>query len=142
PTLALLFPRVLKGSVSLVRMRARTSGLARRPTSEPMSLYLLETYARLLTTDTRACARLFTPDAEYITRLGGLDLHLYGRHEIEGFIAHVPRQLCFRAADSRPENGGYRGEVLVAEGASPLGTQRVRYDMKSGRFRRFEVLQS
>ena len=101
---------------------------------------LLDNYARLLTTDSRACAELFDRDAEYIHRLGTYDLHLRGREEIASFIRHVPRQISFRAGRCHPEGDGYRGEVMVlANGFEPFA-QRILYSVESGRFTRFETV--
>lgn len=101
---------------------------------------LLEEYARLLTTDTRACAGLFALDAEYFTRVGSHDLHLRGREDIENFLVHVPRQLCFRAVTSRSTGSTYGGEVHIqAEGMSACA-HAVLYSLDRGRFKRFEVI--
>lgn len=100
---------------------------------------LLDSYARLLTTDTRACAELFDRDAEYIHRLGSYDLCLRGRDEIASFIRHVPRQISFRAGRCHPEGDGFRGEVTVlANGFAPFA-QSILYRVQSGRFTRFEI---
>ena len=106
-----------------------------------MSHYLLDEYARLLTTDTEACADLFTTDAEYRTRLGSHDLHFKGRDDIHGFIKHVPRQISFRAAHCIADEGGFRGELrLMASDLEPRAL-RVRYMVENGRIKWFEVLQ-
>ena len=105
-----------------------------------MSQDLLDEYARLLTTDTRACADLFSNDAQYLARLGNQDLCFEGRADIGRFLQHVPRQISFRAASCEPHGAGYQGELSVK--CADLGSrqQRVRFQVQSGRFIRFEVL--
>ena len=107
-----------------------------------MSRVLLERYARLLTTDTEACARLFAPDAEYLTRLGEQQLHLRGRDDILRFITHVPRQLCFRATGCRKHGESFRGQIHVRGEDFPQRSQAVRYQVAEGLFKHFEVLHS
>lgn len=105
-----------------------------------MSYHLLDEYARLLTTDTKACTQLFVNDAEYLTRLGTQDLHFRGREDIGRFLRHVPRQISFRAAHCVPDGNGYRGALRLS--AADLGHRHlhVRFVVEAGRFRRFEVL--
>lgn len=105
-----------------------------------MSYHLLDEYARLLTTDTKACAQLFDSDAEYLTRLGSTDLHFRGREDIGRFLRHVPRQISFRAAHCIPDGDGYTGSLRVS--SADLGSRHihVRFVVQSGRFRRFEVV--
>lgn len=105
-----------------------------------MTRNLLAEYARLLTADTLACAQLFAPDAEYRTRLGSHDLSLRGRAQIQGFLAHVPRQISFRAGPCVRVGRDYRGEVHVqGEGLTPRA-QSVRYSVAEGLITRFEIL--
>ena len=105
-----------------------------------MARHLLDTYARLLTVDTRACADLFAPDAEYLTRLGSHDLVLRGREEIESFLSHVPRQISFRAGACRREGDRYRGEVHVRYPDLEERRHSVVYRVAGGRFQSFENL--
>lgn len=107
-----------------------------------MSRSLLDTYARLLTTDTRACANLFAHDAEYLTRLGSHDLHFKGRNEIRRFLQHVPRQIVFRATSCAPEGANFMGAVRMSAADLRTRHQHVRYSVEGGRFRRFEILNS
>ena len=102
-----------------------------------MARHLLDSYARLLTVDTRACADLFAHDAEYVTRLGSHELVLRGRAEIESFLAHVPRQICFRAGACRREGDEYRGEVHVRYPDLDPRRQAVVYRVVGGRIQRF-----
>ena len=102
-----------------------------------MSHELLEDYARLLTVNTRACAELFAHDAVFHTRLGTQDLNFQGRGEIERFLAHVPRQISFRAGTCRTEGDDYHGEILVLPDGLPLARRQVRFRVASGRFTRF-----
>ncbi len=101
---------------------------------------LLDEYARLLTTDTRACAELFTNDAQYRARLGSHDLYFEGRADIGEFLQHVPRQIAFRAAHCEQEGNGYRGALQLSSADLGAGTQQVRFRVSDGRFTRFEVL--
>jgi hypothetical protein len=105
-----------------------------------MSQELLEDYARLLNVNTRACAELFAHDAVFQTRLGTQDLHLCGQREIERFLTHVPRQICFRAGICRLEDDGYHAEIHVLPDGLPATRRRVRYRVESGRFTRFHWL--
>ena len=105
-----------------------------------MARHLLEAYARLLTTDTRACADLFAPDAEYTTRVGSQLVHLRGREDIERFLVHVPRQICFRAGNCRREGDGYRGEVHVRYPDLEPRRQSVLYRVADGLIQRFQNL--
>ncbi len=105
-----------------------------------MTYPLLDEYARLLTTDTRACSELFTNDAEFRTQLGSSALTFHGREDIARFLRHVPRQISFRVAHCAPEGAGYRAALhLVAADLRPR-RQAVRYRVEGGRFTRFEVL--
>ena len=101
---------------------------------------LLEDYARLLTVDTRACAELFARDAEFHTRLGSQELRLRGRHEIQRFLYHVPRQINFRAGACESEGDGYRAELLIRPAGLPARTQDVRFEVADGRFSIFQLL--
>jgi hypothetical protein len=105
-----------------------------------MSQYLLDEYARLLTTDTRACAGLFSSDAQYLARLGSHDLCFRGRADIGNFLQHVPRQIAFRAARCEPDGAGYRGELRLSSADLSPRHQHVRFHFEGGRFTRFEVL--
>lgn len=105
-----------------------------------MTYPLLDEYARLLTTDTRACSELFSNDAEFRTQLGTNQLSFLGREEIARFLRHVPRQISFRVAHCAREGEGFRGALhLVAADLRPR-QQVVRYWIAHGRFTRFEVL--
>ena len=105
-----------------------------------MTRNLLAEYARLLTVDTLACAQLFAQDAEYRTRLGSHDLALHGRAQIQRFLAHVPRQVSFRAGPCVRVGRDYRGEVQVrGEGLKPRA-HTVRYSVAEGLITRFEIL--
>ena len=102
--------------------------------------HLLDAYARLLTVDTKACAALFAPGAEFRTHLGTQLVHLVGRAEIEAFLVHVPRQLSFRAGACRAHvDGGFRGTVEVR--FPELGTVRhaVAFEVERGLFQSLEV---
>lgn len=103
---------------------------------------MLESFARLLTSDTRACAMLFARDAELTTWVGTEAVICQGRHEIERFLRHVPRQIAFRADDCSRAEDGFRGALVVS--ASDLTTWRrdVRFDVEDGRFTRLELLGS
>jgi hypothetical protein len=101
---------------------------------------LLDEYARLLTTDTRACADLFTNDAQYRTKLGSHDLCFEGRADIGGFLRHVPRQISFRAAHCEQDGNGYRGALQLSSADLGARKQHVRFRVSDGRFTRFEVL--
>lgn len=105
-----------------------------------MTHSLLDKYARLLTTNTRACANLFSADAEYLTRLGPLDLHFRGRADIGRFLQHVPRQIAFRAAHCVPDGAGYHGALRLSAADLCTRHQHVRYSIEAGRFKRFEVM--
>lgn len=105
-----------------------------------MSHALLDEYARLLTTDTAACANLFALDAEFSTRVGSQRLHFKGREEIRRFLRHVPRQIAFRAAQCVAEAGGFSGSLSLSAADLRVRHQRVRYAVEAGRFTRFEVL--
>lgn len=104
-----------------------------------MSHALLDAYARLLTTDTHACAELFAPDAEFTTHVGSQRLTFKGREEIRRFLRHVPRQISFRAAHSTPEMGGFCGALRVSAADLLPRHQHVRYAVEDGRFTRFEI---
>lgn len=104
-----------------------------------MSRQLLETYTRLLTVDTRACAALFARDAEFSSRMGSQDLLFSGRHDIEGFLAHVPRQIAFRTTACERDGESYCGEILVQPDGLPPRVQSVRFEVVDGRFQRFHV---
>lgn len=104
-----------------------------------MSRQLLETYTRLLTVDTRACAALFARDAEFSSRMGEHELSFTGRHEIEGFLTHVPRQIAFRTTSCERDGEGYSGEILVQPDGLPARLHSVRFDVVDGRFQRFHV---
>lgn len=107
---------------------------------------LLEDYARLLTVDTRACAELFARDAEFRTHLGSHELLFTGRHEIQRFLRHVPRQIQFRAGACHPESPGaehgpgYRAELVIRPDGLPVRTRAVRFHVVDGRFSRFQLL--
>lgn len=110
---------------------------------------LLEDYARLLTIDTRACAELFARDAEFRTQLGSHELTFTGRHEIQRFLTHVPRQIQFRAGACHPESPdlsnaqhgpGYRAELVIRPDGLPIRTRAVRFHVVDGRFSRFQLL--
>jgi hypothetical protein len=105
-----------------------------------MTPQLLERFAALLTTDTDACAGLFTPDAVYLASLGACRLRLVGRAEIRRFLKHVPRQVRFTALPPRREGLDWVGELVV--GAQDLAprTQSVRFQIHDGRFQSFEQL--
>jgi hypothetical protein len=105
-----------------------------------MSHALLDEYARLLTTDTRACAGLFASDAQYHTRLGSHSLCFRGRADIVSFLKHVPRQISFRAAGCEVDGAGYRGELRLSSADLSPRHQKVRFFVEEGRFTRFEVL--
>lgn len=107
-----------------------------------MSRELLDDYTRLLTLDTRACAALFARDAEFNTRLGTLDLCFRGRHEIQDFIEHVPRQVRFQALGCRPTDAdpnAFRAEILVLPDGLPSRTQSVHFHVEDGRITRFDL---
>jgi hypothetical protein len=104
-----------------------------------MSHSLLDTYARLLTTDTHACAELFASDAEFTTHVGPMRLTFRGRDEIRRFLNHVPRQISFRAAHSAPEAGGFSGALRLTAADLQPRQQHVRYAVEGGRFTRFEI---
>jgi hypothetical protein len=104
-----------------------------------MHRHLLDAYARLLTIDTRACAALFAPDAEYRARIGSQLVELRGRAEIEAFLAHVPRQVSFRAGLCRAHGEGFRGTVDVRFPDLGTGRHAVAFEVDGGLFRRFEV---
>ncbi|MBL8858544.1 MAG: hypothetical protein JNL28_08580 [Planctomycetes bacterium] len=105
-----------------------------------MSHTLLDAYARLITTDTEACADLFSNDAEYLTRLGSHQLSFKGRADIRGFLQHVPRQIAFRAAHCVPEGNGYAGALRLSASDLEPRQQHVRFSVEAGRFKRFEIL--
>jgi hypothetical protein len=105
-----------------------------------MSRQLLDEYARLLTTDTRACANLFAPDAEYFARLGSHDLHFRGREDIRAFLQHVPRQITFRSLGTTANGGNFHGELRLSAADLVPRSQNVRYTVDRGRFLRFEVV--
>jgi hypothetical protein len=105
-----------------------------------MGRRLLDTYARLLTIDTRACVALFAEDAEYVLRLGSQALHLRGREEIARFLAHVPRQICFRAGDCRKIGDHYLGEIHVRFPDLGARLQSIRLRVEQGLIRSLEVL--
>jgi hypothetical protein len=105
-----------------------------------MTRQMLEDYARLLTTDTHGCSKLFANDAEFLTRIGSQSLHLRGRSEIRSFLTHVPRQMKFRPGEiSVVDDAEYQGRLAVS--AADLGTtgQIVRYKIERGLFTRFEI---
>jgi hypothetical protein len=104
-----------------------------------MSHAILDAYARLLTTDTQACADLFAPDAEFSTQVGSQRLTFKGREEIGRFLRHVPRQISFRAVHSIPDAGGFSGALRVSAADLHPCHQHVRYAVEGGRFTRFEV---
>lgn len=104
-----------------------------------MSHSLLDTYARLLTTDTQACAELFSADAEFTTQVGPLKLVFRGREEIRRFLCHVPRQISFRATHSVPEAGGFTGALRLSAADLQPRQQHVRYVVEGGLFTRFDV---
>lgn len=105
-----------------------------------MSHTLLDAYARLITTDTDACADLFSTDAEYLTRLGSQQLTFTGREDIRGFLQHVPRQISFRAAHCVAEGAGFAGALRLSAADLTPRQQRVRFSVEAGRFKRFEIL--
>lgn len=105
-----------------------------------MSHHLLDDYARLLTSNTHACADLFTLDAEYLTRVGSHDLCFRGRDDIRGFLQHVPRQISFRAAHCRSDGDGFRGELRLSAADLPTRALSVRYVVHGGRIKWFEIL--
>lgn len=114
-----------------------------------MTRQLLDDYTRLLTLDTRACAALFARDAEFSSRMGSQELQFLGRHEIEGFLSHVPRQISFRAVSCESATPGERngsrdvstfsGEILVRPDGLPERVQSVRFEVVGGRFQRFHL---
>ncbi len=114
-----------------------------------MARKLLDDYARLLTLDTRACAALFARDAEFSSRMGSQELQFLGRHEIEGFLSHVPRQISFRATSCESATSGdrdgprdgstFNGEILVRPDGLPERVQSVRFEVVGGRFQRFHL---
>ena len=105
-----------------------------------MHHHLLGSYARLLTTDTNACARLFAHDAEFSSWLGSYQLELRGRGEIERLLNHVPRQLRFHAVKCVREGRRYRGELSIAGPDLEPRTCTVRFRVHGGQFTSFEVL--
>lgn len=104
-----------------------------------MSQQLLNDFTRLLTLDTRACAQLFTRDAEFRTHLGTHELCFLGRHEILAFLHHVPRQITFRAEDPREEHDGFTAHILVLPDGLPPHRRSLRYSVEQGRFKRFHL---
>ncbi|MDZ4772924.1 MAG: ketosteroid isomerase family protein [Planctomycetota bacterium] len=105
-----------------------------------MSHTLLDEYARLLTTDTRACANLFASDAEFSTHVGSHRLTFKGREDIGRFLRHVPCQIAFRAAHCVADAGGFSGSLRLSAADLRPRQQRVRYFVEGGRITRFEVL--
>lgn len=103
---------------------------------------MLESFARLLTSDTRACAMLFARDAELTTWVGNEPVICQGRHEIERFLRHVPRQIAFRAEGCARFEDGFRGEIVVSASDLQAWRRVVRFDVEDGRFTRFELLAS
>lgn len=104
-----------------------------------MSRQLLDAFTRLLTLDTRACAQLFTRDAEFRTHLGSHELCFLGRQEILTFLHHVPRQVIFRAENTREEQDGFAAEILVLPDGLPPHRRSLRYAVEQGRFKRFHL---
>jgi hypothetical protein len=101
---------------------------------------LLDRFARLLTSDTDACAALFASDAVYSAHLGGCELRLVGRAEIRQFLSHVPRQIAFRAEAPQARGEDWVGEITVQAHDLAPRPQRVRFAVRDGRFQRFEQL--
>ena len=105
---------------------------------------LLERFARLLTTDTDACAGLFALDAVYRARLGSCEVILVGREQIRRFLAHVPRQIAVQALEPQPEQGAstaiWRGDLVLSATDLAPRRQPVRFAVQAGRFRSFEQL--
>lgn len=106
-------------------------------------LSLIEKYCRLLTSDSGACAELFSDDAHYITAVQSKPIHLTGRQAIHDFIRQAPRHLTFTVTDYRETGSKCVATVQIHGPQFTPTAQTIKFTVSTengGLFSRFEVI--
>lgn len=106
-------------------------------------LSLIQKYCRLLTSDSGACAQLFSDDAHYITVVQSKPIHLKGRQAIRDFIRQAPRHLTFTVADYRETGSKCVATVQINGPQFTPVAQTIKFNVSTengGLFSRFEII--